>query len=68
MDNLSAHKTQIVRDNFKRLGCNAIFAPPYSPEFNSIELYFSYLKRKRRKIMAKTNKIYLNIVTIWFQK
>ena len=50
MDNFTAHKTDLVRKSFTDLECNAIFAPPYSPEFNPIELYFSLLKRKRRKI------------------
>ena len=53
MDNLAAHKTNAVKEQFENLGCNAIFSAPYSPEFNCIELYFSHLKRQRRKINVK---------------
>ena len=43
MDNLAAHKTNAVKEQFDNICCNAIFSAPYSPEFNCIELYFSLL-------------------------
>jgi transposase len=41
MDNLSAHKGQRVRDLIEAKGCELIYLPPYSPDFNPIEQAFS---------------------------
>jgi DDE superfamily endonuclease len=38
MDNLSAHKAQRVRELIEAKGCELIYLPPYSPEFNPIEI------------------------------
>src|SRR3712207_9226488 len=37
MDNLSSHKGQRVRDLIEAKGCELIYLPPYSPDFNPIE-------------------------------
>ena len=37
MDNLSAHKGERVRELIEGEGCELIYLPPYSPEFNPIE-------------------------------
>ena len=37
MANLSAHKGQRVKELIERQGCELLYLPPYSPEFNPIE-------------------------------
>lgn len=54
MDNLSCHTQQAVRDALEAAGCRALYQPPYSPEYNPIELAFSKLKRLLREAAART--------------
>ena len=44
MDNLPAHKAEGVRQAIEGAGCQLLFLPPYSPDFNPIENAFSKLK------------------------
>ncbi len=44
MDNLSAHKAVSIREALVARGCDLLFLPPYSPDFNPIEQAFSKLK------------------------
>ncbi len=37
MDNLMAHKGERVRELIEERGCELVFLPPYSPDFNPIE-------------------------------
>jgi transposase len=54
MDNLSCHTQKAVREALEAAGCTVLYQPPYSPEFNPIELAFSKLKRLLRKEAART--------------
>jgi hypothetical protein len=38
MDNLSAHKGERVRELIEAKGCELLYLPPYSPDFNPIEI------------------------------
>ena len=44
MDNLNVHYAKFFSYYFKNKGIKLIFTSPYSPELNSIELYFNTLK------------------------
>ena len=44
MDNCSIHHVDVVTDLFEAAGINIIFLPPYSPDYNPIELAFSSVK------------------------
>lgn len=44
MDNLRVHKIASVRNAIAAAGATLLFIPPYSPDFNPIELAFSKLK------------------------
>jgi transposase len=44
MDNLSAHKGERVREPIEKRGCELMYLPPYSPDFNRIEEAFSKIK------------------------
>ena len=49
MDNLPAHKVSGVRTAIEEAGARLIYLPPYSPDFNPIEMAFSKLKAVLRK-------------------
>ena len=53
-DNLSAHKHRGARDAIDATGAQVLFLPPYSPDFNPIELAFSKLKTALRAAGART--------------
>ncbi len=44
LDNLAAHKQPEVRTALEQVGALVRFLPPYSPDFNPIELAFAKLK------------------------
>ena len=44
MDNLSAHKSERARELIEERGCQLLFLPPYSPDYNPIEEVFSKIK------------------------
>jgi transposase len=54
MDNLSAHKGSRVREIVEGRGCELLYLPPYSPDFNPIEEAFSKVKAALRKAAART--------------
>lgn len=53
LDNLSAHKGVAVREAVAAAGCELCFLPPYSPDFNPIELAFSVVKTALRAAAAR---------------
>lgn len=54
MDNLPAHKPLAVRHAIEAAGATLRFLPPYSPDFNPIEMAFSKLKAFLKKTAART--------------
>lgn len=54
MDNLSAHKGERVRELIEGVGCELLYLPAYSPDFNPIEQAFSKLKASLRRAGART--------------
>ena len=54
VDNLGAHKSERVRELIEGRGCQLLFLPPYSPDFNPIEEAFSKIKGALRKAQART--------------
>ena len=54
MDNLPAHKPAAVRQAIEAAGAELRFLPPYSPDFNPIEMAFAKLKAFLKKIAART--------------
>lgn len=54
LDNLPAHKPAAIREAIEAAGVVMLFLPPYSPEFNPIELAFSKIKALLRKAAART--------------
>jgi len=54
MDNLPAHKAEGIRSAIEATGCDLLFLPPYSPDFNPIEKAFSKLKAHLRAKAERT--------------
>ena len=54
MDNLSAHKGGRVKEIVEARGCELLYLPPYSPDFNPIEQAFSKIKGLLRRAQART--------------
>ena len=54
MDNLPAHKVAGVRQAIEAAGATLLYLPPYSPDFNPIELAFSKIKALLKKAAART--------------
>jgi transposase len=62
MDNLSAHKGERVRELIEQKGCELIYLPPYSPDFNPIVGAFSKLKSYLREACARSQKTLMEII------
>lgn len=54
MDNLPAHKTEGIRQAIEQIGAELHYLPPYSPDFNPIEMAFSKLKAVLRGKAERT--------------
>lgn len=54
MDNLPAHKVVGVKEAVENAGCKLLYLPPYSPDLNPIENYFSKFKKLLRDAAART--------------
>lgn len=54
MDNLQVHKMRRVRELIESCGCQLVFLPPYSPDYNPIEEAFSKTKMIMHKAKARS--------------
>lgn len=54
LDNLPAHKPIAIREAIEAAGAVMLFLPPYSPDFNPIEMAFSKIKALLKKAAART--------------
>ena len=62
MDNLSAHKGERVRELIEGKGCELIYLPLYSPDFNPIEGAFSKLKSYLRAACARSQDTLMEVI------
>ena len=71
LDNLSVHKSARARQLIEAAGCQVVFLPTYSPDFNPIEQAFAKLKHLLRKteprsvddVMTATHRHYPQITS-----
>lgn len=54
MHNLPAHKRAQIRIAIEATGAQLMYLPPYSPDFNPIEMAFANLKAALRKAAARS--------------
>jgi len=54
MDNLGAHRPKRVRELIEARGCELLYLPSYSPDYNPIEEAFAKIKHLLREAGART--------------
>jgi len=54
MDNLGAHRPNRVRELIEAKGCELLYLPSSSPDYNPIEEAFAKIKNLLRKAAART--------------
>jgi len=54
MDNLTSHQASGAIDAIEKVGAVAVFLPPYSPDFNPIEMMWSKVKQCLRSAAARS--------------
>jgi transposase len=54
LDNLSAHKVAGLEELVRARGARLVYLPPYSSDFNPIELAWSKVKTHLRRLKART--------------
>jgi transposase len=62
MDNLSSHKASSVVPAIEAVGAEVWYLPPYSPDFNPIELMWSKVKNHLRRLAARTKRTLINAI------
>jgi transposase len=55
MDNSSVHKSKIVLETLDKCGIDVLWLPRYSPDFNPIELFWTFMKSILRKFKARSH-------------
>jgi transposase len=62
MDNLASHKLAGVCKAIERVGARVVYLPPYSPDFNPIEMVFAKLKDLVRRAAPRTVEALWNLL------
>jgi transposase len=66
LDNCSVHKSKLVLKTFEECGINAVILPPYSPDLNPIELFWSKVKSFLKKTKAITREMLEKAINLAF--
>lgn len=64
MDNLAAHKRAEVSIAIEAAGARLVYLPPYSPDFNPIEMAFAKLKAALRKAAARSIEALIDAIAV----
>ena len=64
MDNLSSHKVSGIVEMIEAAGAQVMFLPPYSPDFNPIELMWSKMKAVLRKLKVRSKYLLIDAVAV----
>ena len=67
INNLRVHKMAGMTERVAAYGTRLLFLPPYSPDFNSIELAWSKLKTALRTAQARTRQALSDALTQAYQ-
>lgn len=62
LDNLNCHKVSGVEEAIRAAGAEIRYLPPYSPDFNPIEMLFAKLKSLLRKAAKRTREELWNCI------
>ncbi len=58
MDNLGAHRPKRVRELIEQQGCELIYLPSYSPDYNPIEEAFAKIKNSYAKLQPRAKRLW----------
>jgi transposase len=64
MDNLSAHRPKGIRELIESRGCELLYLPSYSPDYNPIEEAFAKIKNLLRKAAARTKEALVEAIGV----
>ena len=64
MDNLAAHKRAEIGIAIEAAGARLLYLPPYSPDFNPIEMAFAKLKAALRKAAARSIEALVDAIAV----
>ena len=64
MDDLGAHRPKMVRELIEAGGCQLIYLPSYSPDYNPIEEAFAKIKNLLRKASARTKEALVEAIGV----
>jgi transposase len=64
-DNATFHKSKRLAEAFERAGIGLVFLPPYSPDLNPIEQFWSWLKAWIRQLNQPTLHISLALTQVF---
>jgi transposase len=62
MDNLSAHKPKRIKELIEQCGCELVYLPSYSPDYNPIEEAFAKIKHLLRTAAARTKEVLVDAI------
>jgi transposase len=62
MDNLGAHRPKRIRELIEQQGCELLYLPAYSPDYNPIEEAFAKIKNLLRKATARSKEALLEAI------
>ena len=62
MDNLSCHKVKGVKEAIEEAGASVLYLPPYSPDFNPIEMMWSKIKALLRNWKTDTLELLHSVI------
>lgn len=57
LDNATFHKSPKTKELIENAGCRLLFLPPYSPDLNPIEIFWTNLKAKIREYLKKSRSL-----------
>ncbi len=62
MDNLGAHRPRRIRELIEKRGCELLYLPAYSPDYNPIEEAFAKIKNLVRKAVARSKEALIEAI------
>ncbi len=64
MDNLSAHRPRRIRELIEQQGCELLYLPAYSPDYNPIEEAFAKIKNLLRNFAARSKEALVEAIGV----
>ena len=62
VDNLGAHRPKRIRELIEQQGCELVYLPAYSPDYNPIEEAFAKIKNLLRKAAARSKEVLVEAI------